>query len=85
VAHGLYIPLLRKESNGLLPVRKEQWSAKMSRIQYSDSNGKKKSPFFAVVRNGDTLIANASNPKKIVERLKKNSRSRKKVFKVNSN
>ncbi len=45
----------------------------------------KKSRFFSLSRSGDALVATFTSPRKVVESLKKNSRSRDKVFTVNSN
>ena len=56
----------------------------MSKVHYSGGS-KKSSPFFALVPKGDSLIASFSSPRKIVERLKKNSRNHKKVYTVNHN
>ncbi len=56
----------------------------MSKVHYSGGS-KKSSPFFALIPKGDSLIASFSSPRKIVERLKKNSRNHKKVYTVNHN
>lgn len=62
----------------------QQWSAKMARIK-NLKGGKKKSLFFALFSGGDSFVANYSNPRTVVDRLKKNSRDRSKVFTVNNN
>lgn len=46
---------------------------------------KKKSRFFALKSNGDSLVATFPSPRKVVEIFKKNSRNRDKVFTINSN
>jgi hypothetical protein len=55
----------------------------MARVKYSKGN--KKSPFFALVKGGDSLVASFCNPRKVVNTLRKNTRNRDKVFTVNSN
>ena len=56
----------------------------MSKIRYS-GGGKKSSPFFNLVRKGDSLIAHFTSPRKVVEKLKKNSRDHKRVYSVSNN
>lgn len=56
----------------------------MAKFKYPHGS-KKKSPFFALTKHGDSLVATFTSPRKIVEALKKNSRNRDKVFTINSN
>jgi len=56
----------------------------MAKVNYPHGS-KRKSPFFALTRKGDSLVASFTNPRKIVEILKKNSRNRDKVFSVSNN
>ncbi len=57
----------------------------MATIKNLRGGGKKKSPFFSLFSSGGSFVANFSNPRTVVERLKKNSRDRHKVFSVNNN
>ena len=57
----------------------------MARVKYSRGNSNKKSPFFALVKGGDSLVASFCSPRKIVNTFRKNTRNRDKVFTVNSN
>ena len=57
----------------------------MARIKNLKGGAKKKSLFFALLSSGDSFVANFSNPRTVVDRLKKNSRDRNKVFRVNNN
>ncbi|UCG60516.1 MAG: hypothetical protein JSV52_09280 [Candidatus Zixiibacteriota bacterium] len=57
----------------------------MARIKNLKGGGKKKSRFFALMSSGGSFVANFSNPRTVVERLRKNSRDRTKVFSVNNN
>ena len=57
----------------------------MAKVNYSKGNSKKKSPFFALVKGGNSLVASFCNPRKVVNTLRKNTRNRDKVFTVNSN
>jgi len=56
----------------------------MAKVNYPQG-GKKKSPFFALTKKGDSLVASFTNPRKIVDIFRKNSRNRDKVFTINGN
>ena len=56
----------------------------MSRIKYASTNNKKSS-FFAIVPQGDTLVEVLTSPKKVFDKLRKNSLDMKKNYKINNN
>lgn len=56
----------------------------MSRVKYAKSKTKKSS-FFAFVPQGDTLVEVLSSPKKVIDRLRKNSQNIKNNYKINNN
>ena len=61
-----------------------QGVTKMSRIKYAKTKSKKSS-FFAIIPQGNTLIEVLTSPKKVVDVLRKNSLDVKKNYKINNN